>query len=442
MPAPASTDDFLAIVEKSRLMALDELDGYRLRAAADPKPPKQVADWMVKDGVLTAFQAELLLAGKSRPFFIGPYKVLSRIGNGSMGVVYLCEHVDMCRRVAVKVLQERRAKDEVAFQRFLREARAAAALNHPNVVHALDLGNEGNVHYLTMEYIDGVSLKDLVRKEGPLPARRLADYLRQAALGVQHAHEVGLVHRDIKPSNIMIDRDGVVKVLDLGLALFADAEEELTRGARLGNIAYAAPEQVQDSHTVDARADIYSLGATFYFAATGRHPTPGVGISNDTPPPRANDKGDFTRLMSILQRMTAPEPANRYQTAAKVVTEMVMWVPPAPPMPSALNSVADPPMAEPVFDETPPPAVVRDDLAFETPPLRNGPAVRVPKRAAKQKRPASKADTPKPTTSKPATSHPPTSEPATNPGWLYRWRWPVVFSAAALVGLLLALVTR
>src|ERR1700722_15476613 len=167
MPPPVTPADFLTIVEKSGLLQKEELGGYRNRFAADPGPPDQVANLLVVDGRLTPFQVELLLAGKYRPFFIGAYKVLSRIGNGSMGVVYLCEHRDMRRKVAVKVLQSRRARDEVALERFLREARAAAALNHPNVVHALDVGCENGLHYLVMEYIAGMSLKQLILSEGP-----------------------------------------------------------------------------------------------------------------------------------------------------------------------------------------------------------------------------------------------------------------------------------
>jgi serine/threonine protein kinase len=411
MPAPATTDDFLEVVEKSRLVGPDDLDTYRFRAAADPAPPHLVASRMVKDGLLTPFQAELLLAGKSRPFFVGPYKVLSRIGNGSMGVVYLCEHVDMRRQVAVKVLQSRRVKDEVAFQRFLREARAAASLNHPNVVHALDLGSEGDLHYLSMEYVDGSSLKDLIRTEGPLPPRRLADYLRQAALGLQHAHAAGLIHRDIKPSNVMVDRAGVVKVLDLGLALFADGEMDLTLGVRLGSVAYMAPEQAKDSHAVDARADVYSLGATFYLAATGRQPLPAAGIGDNTPPPRCLETADFVRLVAILEKMTARDPADRYQSAAEVAAAVAAWVPPPPPPPRMPAATPAPPA--PVEQPTPLPA--KQDLALEAPPLRVGPEVRQAGRAAQDV---------------PAES------------WLARWRLPLIFGAAALAGLLLALATR
>jgi serine/threonine protein kinase len=329
MPPPVNADEFLAVVEKSGLLAEGELDDYRYRAAADPAPPDRIANWMVTDGRLTPFQVGLLLAGKYRPFFVGSYKVLSRLGNGSMGVVYLCEHKDMRRRVAVKILQSRRVHDQVALERFFREARAAAHLNHPNVVHAIDVGFESGLHYLVMEYINGKSLKEMVLKDGPLPPLVVANYLWQAAQGIQHAHEAGLIHRDLKPSNIMIDRSGVVKLLDLGLARFNDEEVDLTRGATLGSMAFAAPEQMEDSHSVDARADVYSLGATFYLALCGRPPI-GVGVEAP-PPPRPSDTQNFTRVMSVLRKMIAVSRTERYQSAAEVVAELASWAMHSPP---------------------------------------------------------------------------------------------------------------
>jgi serine/threonine protein kinase len=481
MPAPASADDFLAVVEKSRLVAAGALADYRARIATgsnSPDSPKRVADLLIRDGRITPFQAELLLAGKSRPFFIGPYKVLSRIGNGSMGVVYLCLHTGMRRQVALKVLQGRRAKDEVALQRFLREARAAAALNHPNVVHALDLGCEADLHYLCMEYIDGVSLKELVRKEGPVEPRRLAGYLRQAALGVQHAHEAGLIHRDIKPSNLMIDRDGVVKVLDLGLALYAEGDEELTQGVQLGNIAYAAPEQAKDSHAVDGRADIYSLGATFYLAATGRQPVPAVGIADKTPPPRARDTADFTRLMAILERMTALKPADRPQTAAEVAAELATWITP-PPLPRG-TPISSTELTLPTPTATAAPVPAPATAATPPAPAAPQPSVTAPAAAALAAQPGLRPPAP-PAAPRPAPTPPPLPapapakhklafevarppQPAARPAkwklpswqslrdripktaftreWFSRWRVPLVLGSAALLGLLLAVITR
>ena len=324
MPVPVTVEDLFGVVEKSRLVDGPVLGAYRSRIDAGSERPATLADRMVRDGLLTPFQAGLLLEGKTRPFFVGPFKVLGRIGSGSMGVVYLCEHVGLRRKVAVKVLQGRHSRDEVSVQRFLREARAAASLNHPNVVHALDVGREGDMHYLAMEYVEGSSLMDVVKAGGPIASNRLAGYLRQAAAGLEHAHQAGLIHRDIKPSNLMVGNDGIVRVLDLGLARFADCEENLTQGASLGSLGYIAPEQASDSHAVDHRADIYSLGATIFFGLTGHapHPVKGVGSS------LANlsiDDDDFPWLRMIIERMMAANPADRYQNAGEILEAIAQW---------------------------------------------------------------------------------------------------------------------
>lgn len=324
MPAPVTLDDFFGVVEKSKLVGGETLDTYRSMVTRNAESPASISDQMVQGGVLTPFQASLLMEGKTRPFFLGPFKVLSRIGSGNMGVVYLCEHTGLRRKVALKVLQGRHSRDEVSIQRFLREARAAASLNHRNVVHALDVGHEGDLHYLAMEYIEGSSLMDLVRLEGPMPANRLAGYLRQAAAGLEHAHLAGLIHRDIKPSNLMIGTDGIVRVLDLGLARFADCEENLTQGASLGSIGYIAPEQVNDSHAVDHRADIYSLGAAMFFGLTGHAPNPVKEIGASMANLNFEDE-DFPWLRAIIERMTAKNPEDRYQTARAVLDAIAEW---------------------------------------------------------------------------------------------------------------------
>src|SRR5262249_5685100 len=153
------------------------------------------------------------------------------------------------------------AKDPAALNRFLREARAVAALDHPNIVHAYDIDQDNDLHFLVMEYVDGSNLQDLVKKVGPLEVTRACHYIRQAALALQHAHEKGLVHRDVKPGNILVDRAGTVKILDMGLArFFHDEDDNLTRKYNedvLGTADYLSPEQALDSHDVDIRADIY-----------------------------------------------------------------------------------------------------------------------------------------------------------------------------------------
>src|SRR5262249_15282832 len=153
-----------------------------------------------------------------------------KLGAGGMGAVFLCEHTLMGHRVAIKVLPDEKSRDRTALGRFYREARAAAGLDHPNIVRAYDIDQDGDRHFLVMEYVDGTSLQGLVERRGPLDLARAADYVRQAALGLQRAHEAGLVHRDVKPGNLLLDRAGVVKVADLGLArYFRDEADGLTR---------------------------------------------------------------------------------------------------------------------------------------------------------------------------------------------------------------------
>src|SRR5438128_10060519 len=200
MPIPSTSDEFLELVRKSGVVDEKRLSTHldKLRAGgAVPPQPGKIAGLLVRDGILTRFQAEQLLQGRWRRFTIGKYKVLEQIASGGMGSVYLCEHKFMRRRAAVKVLPTARANDPSALERFYREARAVAALDHPNIVRAYDIDQEENLHFLVMEYVDGTSLQELVKKSGPLDLARAAHYISQAALGLQHAHEVaGVVNLD------------------------------------------------------------------------------------------------------------------------------------------------------------------------------------------------------------------------------------------------------
>src|SRR4051794_13197215 len=207
MPVATSVDHFIELLHKSQLV-----DEERLKAALaahggrQPDQPRELADLLIKDGVLTPFQANLLINGKWRGFLIanGKYRLLQLLGIGGMGKVYLCEHVRMRRLVALKVLPVEQTKDEGSVARFNREAQAAAALNHPNIVRAHDIDQDGSLHFLVMEYVDGASLQELVKKQGPLSIERACHYVTQAAIGLQHAHEAGWVHRDIKPGNLLL----------------------------------------------------------------------------------------------------------------------------------------------------------------------------------------------------------------------------------------------
>src|SRR5262249_15510166 len=149
---------------------------------------------------------------------LGQYRILSHIGTGGMGTVYLCEHTSLRRRVALKVFRIDQTSEEGALARFYREARTAASLDHPNIVRAFDLNKIDKVHYLVLEYIEGRNLQQILAERGPLPYRDAVGYIAQAALGLQHAHDAGLVHRDIKPANLLVDKSGTVKILDMGLA--------------------------------------------------------------------------------------------------------------------------------------------------------------------------------------------------------------------------------
>jgi serine/threonine protein kinase len=333
MPMPATQAEFLDLVARSNLVEPVQLAALQHRLCFDPVPPEtpdQLAAAFVQEGLLTTFQAEQLLQGKWRGFFLGRYKVLQPIGAGGMGSVYLCEHRFMRRRAALKVLPPERANNPADLERFYREARAVAALDHPNIVRAYDIDREGKFHYLAMEYVEGASLQQVVMQQGPLSPIKAASYLRQAALGLHHAYNAGLIHRDVKPGNLLVEHTGVVKLLDLGLArFFRDAEDDISvknEETVLGTADFVAPEQAINSHTVDIRADIYSLGATIYFCLTGQPPFPGGSMAHKLmahctgkPRPIRDFRDDVpAALIAILDKMMARKPEKRYATPAEV----------------------------------------------------------------------------------------------------------------------------
>jgi serine/threonine protein kinase len=349
MPAPTTVDELIDLAKKSGVVEDKRLDAAvaKLRAAGTlPKEPGKLAGILVRDGVLTHFQAEQFLQGRWRRFTIGKYKVMEKLGSGGMGSVYLCEHKFMRRRAAVKVLPAAKAEDPSSLERFYREARAVAVLDHPNIVRAYDIDQDDKLHFLVMEYVDGSSLQEIVKKFGPMDVIRAAHYIRQAAIGLQHAHQTGgLVHRDIKPGNILVDRGGIVKVLDLGLArFFYDEDDVLTKKYDenvLGTADYLAPEQALDSHSVDIRADIYSLGATFYYVLTGATPFSEGTVAqkliwHQTRQPKsvlALRPEVPAELAAVVEKMMAKDPVHRHQTPAEVADALAPWThqPIAPP---------------------------------------------------------------------------------------------------------------
>ena len=286
---PRRVDDLLKLIRKSGMIDEPQLDAYleRLRLAGPvPTDVRKLAGAMVRDGLLTYFQAEQFLLGKWRGFTIGKYKLLERIGVGGMGQVFLCEHMYMRRRVAIKVLPPAKAEEPAALGRFYREARAAAALDHPNIVRTHDIDQDGNLHFLVMEYVDGSNLLD-DRQEDRAAGHRPGRPLRPAGrrTGSTTPSAVGIIHRDIKPGNIL-DRPRRARPRSSTWAWpgsTTDDDDKLTMKyddkSVLGTADYVAPEQAVNSHAVDVRADIYALGATFYFLLAGHPPFPDGTVS-------------------------------------------------------------------------------------------------------------------------------------------------------------------
>lgn len=340
MPQPVHTvADFLAVVRKSGLVDEDRLVAA---TAAWPDPsaslPEELPRALVDAGLLTDWQTGQLRKGRHRGFMLGKYRLLQLLGAGGMSSVYLAENTTLRQRVAIKVLPLKRVQQSSFLGRFRREAQLAFRLSHQNVARAFDLDHVGEIHFIVMEYVDGIDLHAKVKREGPLAVRDAVEYLRQAALGLHHAHEEGLVHRDVKPSNLMLDRKGTIKVLDLGLAM-GDEEEaaSLTREHDervLGTADYLAPEQATDSHTVDRRSDIYSLGCTLHYLLVGKAPfaqgklAERVQAHLKKPPPNlVEERADVPLpIAQIYFRMMEKHPDARPQTALEVAESLAAWL--------------------------------------------------------------------------------------------------------------------
>jgi len=340
----AVAESFLDLVRRSQLVEKDRLEtflaDFRKQHGEDlPERPEAISEALVEAELITEWQAEKLLAGKHRGFILGKYKFLRQLGKGGMSTVYLAEHMLMNRKVAIKVLPPNRVHDSTYLDRFYIEARAAAKLDDPNIVRAYDIDStsDGKTHYLVMEYVPGKDLHVLVKEIGRLDYDAAADYVAQVATGLQHAHEMGLVHRDIKPANCLLDVNGVVKLLDMGLARLIGDEASLTLDNNenvLGTADYLAPEQALDSHKADSRADIYSLGCTLYFLLTAHPPFPEGTITErllkhqrETPASVLKERPDAPpTLLHICEKMMSKDPDERYQTAGEVSERLTEWL--------------------------------------------------------------------------------------------------------------------
>jgi serine/threonine-protein kinase len=394
---------FLANVLQSGLVSEEQL-----AEAADALPEtnrgRLVARALVERGLLTKFQAELLLAGRTSGFVLGQYRILDQLGQGGMGRVFKAVHVAMNRIVALKVLSPSVVKTERAQQLFQREVRAAARLIHPNIVTAYDANRarSGDRCYLVMEFVDGPNLDQLVREQGPLPVTQACEFVRQVAQGLQCAFEMGMVHRDIKPANLLVQRTGgksqrphfIVKILDFGLARLHDPEQRIGGDAGsivmpentvMGTPDYLSPEQARNLHDVDIRSDLYSLGCTFYYLLTGKLPYPGGSTMEKLVRHNTEEPGPVEQLRpevpppvaAILRRLMAKDPAARFQTPADVVLALApftaggsgAWQVPELHAPSAdLQSTPPANIDFTDFSETPPSGSNPEEWAIGTLP--------------------------------------------------------------------------
>jgi hypothetical protein len=351
---------FLHDLRRARLPSAPALEAA-VAALPETDGARALVRGLVAGGLLSRFQARQLLAGKASRLTLGAYCLVEPLGRGGAGRVYRAVHRTMAREVAIKVILRRVLKQSGDLDPFMREVRAAAQLQHPNIVTAYDAARSRGLHFLVMEYVAGPSLQALVKERGPLPVALACELMRQAAAALQHAHEKGVVHRDIKPANLLIASPGassaeagaddparpspaargpLLKVADFGLArLHQGAGPGMAEtisadpGTVLGTLDYISPEQANSIHDTDIRSDLYSLGCTFYYALTGRVPfpsdTPMAKLLNHLtaePPPLEALRPDApAAVAAIYRRLLFKDRAQRFQTPAELAHALAPW---------------------------------------------------------------------------------------------------------------------
>ncbi len=323
-----------------------------------------IAATLVKSGLITPYQAQQLRDGRIK-FNLGPYDITDGIGQGGMGHVFKAVHRVMGRECAVKTLPLGKWSEE-AHESFIREIRLQAGLDNPYVVRAFDAGKDGNVHYFVMEYVPGTDLRRLIKNHGPLSMSQAALIISQAALGLQYAHDLGLVHRDVKPGNILVTPEGHAKISDIGLAAWSMALENDPRAGKIvGTADYLSPEEIRNPRSAGPLSDIYSLGCTLYYAVTGKVPYPGGDSKSkcrrhceQTPwHPRKFAPDLAEDFVDTIADMMEKDPARRIQSAAEVAERLEPWI-------NAEAEVVDRPIDRQAWTPPPPP--------HEPSQLRNG----------------------------------------------------------------------
>jgi eukaryotic-like serine/threonine-protein kinase len=341
--ATLSAAGFIDYVERSTLVEAETLqkaiDEFKAANGGQlPDDADLLANFLIDKKLLTSWHVQKLMDKKYRGFFLGKYRMLRLIGSGGMSTVYLAEHKLMHRQRAIKVLPRKRVEDSSYLARFHLEAQATAQLDHPNIVRCYDVDNDGDTHYIVMEFIEGKDLNTIVKQEGPLPLELACNYIAQAAEGLYHAHQNGLIHRDVKPANLLVDTKGIMKILDLGLALFSDNERaSLTVEHNenvLGTADYLAPEQAVNSHKVDHKADIYGLGCSLYFILTGHPPFPDGTLAQRIAKHQTANPDDIRKsrpdcprdLADICAKMMQKRPEKRFANMREVAEALEAWL--------------------------------------------------------------------------------------------------------------------
>jgi serine/threonine protein kinase len=329
--------ELIDLLGRLRLLSADQFQELTRSLQPRFQSPRDLAKELLRRGWLTVYQVNQLFQRQEQDLVLGPYRILDLIGEGGVSRVYKVWHEGRNRPVALKVIRREMLSNNEVLGRFQREMLAVARLSHPNIVQALDVKLDGVDHYFAMELVEGTDLGKLVQLSGPLRPRLACEYICQAALGLQHVHEHGLVHRDIKPQNLLLTRDGVVKLLDLGLARLRSPGsmprnlDNLTQeGIVIGTPDYLAPEQARNPSGVDIRADIYGLGCSFFYLLAGQPPFPGGSLMqklfrHQKEKPRSGEllRPEVQQALGMtLEKMMAKEADDRYQTPAEVAAAL------------------------------------------------------------------------------------------------------------------------
>lgn len=334
MQAPVAANELLELIHKSGLLSESALRKVQEKLAINLQATaEETARLLVKERVLTPFQAERLLEGRYRGLVIDRYRIRELLGFGGMGCVFIAEDPEEDRKVAIKVMSTEHALDAGMLTRLKLEAMAGMKLDHPHIVKTFRIGNTGAVHFLVMELVRGISLHELVALFGAIRPPIACDIILQAAEALHYAHRRGIIHRDIKPANFLIEQSGFARILDFGLALMrGDEAEEFSLSMVfghdcLGTPDYIAPEQSLDSRNVDPRADIYSLGATFYVALTAHVPFPEKSNRAKLEAHRTRVPRNVcelrpeipTEIGAIVARMLEKDPTKRFKSMRQVI---------------------------------------------------------------------------------------------------------------------------